>query len=132
MRLTSININAISNHMARLLPKQLNLFMFMGNYSDFILLSDKRYCPACHHKSVSAGGHCNSCGIRLFQTPINFKRYESDGGIANYWLWTSDRGWIHRDHCILGSRPQTRAMDWTLPEPNTKTAEEKIAEMKQG
>ena len=98
--------------------------------SDLLLLDSKVHCPACHHKAVSAGGHCNQCGVRLFFHVVNFKRYESDGGIPNYWLWNGELGWLHRDHLINGLKPQSRILDLNPPAPNIKTAQERIADVK--
>jgi hypothetical protein len=66
----------------------------------------------------------------LFVRAIDFHQYEADGNCRLYWLYTRENGWIFRDHIIEGLKPLDRHVDLTLPERNTKTAQERVAEIK--
>jgi hypothetical protein len=99
--------------------------------SDLILLRDRNRCPHCRARRSFSSGHCHNCGMRLFIRPINFRQFEDDGNDRRYWLWTIDRGWIHRDFVMLpDEKPLSRNWNITTPEPNTKTAKERMAEIK--
>ena len=98
--------------------------------SDLILLKDKRRCPKCFCRRSFRTGHCHNCGIMLFARPIDFTRFEADGNPRLYWLWTTEQGWIFRDHIMLGLQPLDRHIDLRWPEPNTKTAQERISEVR--
>lgn len=98
--------------------------------SDYILLKDKHRCPRCFARRSFMSGLCYNCGMRLFVRPIDFQRFENEGNPRLYWLWTNDNGWIFRDHVIEGLKPLDRHIDLSWPEPNTKTAKERVAEIK--
>ena len=69
--------------------------------------------------------------MRLFFRPIDFAAYEADGNPRRYWLWTNDRGWIYRDFVMSpDAAPQTAAWEFTSPERNTKTAEERLDDVR--
>ena len=96
---------------------------------DLILLKDPKVCPHCRRHSVGHD-HCWNCGMRLFKRPINFAAYDADGNDARFWLWTNEHGWIYADHVRHGLKPLDRHVDLSTPEPNTKTASERIEEIR--
>jgi len=100
--------------------------------SEYILLRDIKRCPHCGNKPISkTSSHCGRCGMRLFFRPIDFAAYEADGNPRRYWLWTNDRGWIYRDFVMSpDAAPQTAAWEFTSPERNTKTAEERLDDVR--
>jgi hypothetical protein len=68
--------------------------------------------------------------MRLFKRPVNFQQFEDDGNDRRYWLWTNNQGWIYRDHVMLGLQPLDRHVDLSTPEPVTKTAGERVADVR--
>jgi hypothetical protein len=36
----------------------------------------------------------------LFLREIQFHKYEDDGAVRSYWMFTKDKGWVHRDHIM--------------------------------
>lgn len=77
----------------------------------YVLLKDKHKCPRCQARTrMNHSGHCRNCGLRLFLSPINFTAFEDDGNLRNYWLWTNDRGWIHRDY-VMNLRAEAQRAD---------------------
>jgi hypothetical protein len=97
---------------------------------NLLLLRDQSKCPQCRRHSVGHD-HCWNCGIRLFRRPIHFAQWDADGNDARYWLWTNDQGWIFADHVRHGLKPLDRHVDLSLPEPNIKSAQERIEEVRQ-
>ncbi len=67
----------------------------------YLLLQDPKVCPACHFKTYPRHFRECSCGVMLFLRPIDFEKYEADGGLANYWCLHKQYGWQHRDHLMI-------------------------------
>lgn len=100
--------------------------------SDLILLRDKNRCPHCRSRRSFSSGHCGNCGMRLFVRPIKFRQFEDDGNDRRYWLWTNDRGWVHRDFVMSPeAAPLSPQINLTTIERNVKTTDERIAEVRQ-
>ena len=99
----------------------------MGNY---LLLRKKTECPQCRCRRSFTQGFCHNCGIRLFIRPINFRAFEDDGNERRYWLWTNDKGWIHRDQVIEGFQAQESRVQFSAVTPNTKSVRERISEVR--
>lgn len=69
--------------------------------ADYLLLKDQGQCPRCRCDRVIHFRQCINCGTMLFTRPIQFSRYEDEGGFKNYWLFDALRGWIHRDAIMV-------------------------------
>ena len=76
--------------------------------SDFILLTDRNYCPNCRRKSTPKGyGQCRGCGMMLFDAGNDFRKYELETGFREYWVYISKtKGFVHRSHLLdFDSKP---------------------------
>ena len=91
--------------------------------SEYLLLKDKRICPVCRCKGrVNHFTQCMNCGTMLFLRPIQFTQWEADGGIPNWWMFTQDLGWMHRDHVMNGHQALKRThYNVKIAERNTKS-----------
>ena len=68
--------------------------------ADYLLLQ-KPCCPRCRCALVAHFRQCPNCGTMLFLRPIQFARYEADGGFVNWWLYDKAKGWMHRDAIMI-------------------------------
>ena len=71
--------------------------------SNYILLTDPKECPACRKPFVPSNmpGECRNCGKMLFKHEHNFRKYESDTGWREYYVWTGKiEGWKHRSQIL--------------------------------
>lgn len=69
--------------------------------SDYILLGEISFCPACRRKTVPEvlPGLCRACGMWLFKASDQIKKFEDETGWREYWVWTGkQKGWVHRSH----------------------------------
>jgi hypothetical protein len=99
--------------------------------SDLLLLTNKKECPNCRcHGRVSHFNQCPQCGTMIFLRRIDFSGYEADGHSKEWWLFTIEKGWMHRSHVMLGEQPLDRRTPELVTTKNTKTAEERIAEVR--
>lgn len=64
----------------------------------------------------------------IFLKPIAFTKYEDDGNLRDYYLWTDNYGWKHRDHLMVaGANPLEAEYYPDIPPPNDYTTPEEIA-----
>ena len=95
--------------------------------SEILLLTDRGICPYCRVRRSPSGGVCHNCGTRLFTKEANFQAYEDDGNLRTWWLYIPGKGWVHRDHVMLGFKPLTRTISISDPKPQVETAQERAA-----
>ena len=95
----------------------------------YLLLTNIDVCPSCHYKTrPSHFSHCRTCNTLIFHHPIDFISFEADGGFRQYYLWTKDRGWIHRDHVMMErAKAMEREENIIIPERNVGTTPEQVA-----
>jgi hypothetical protein len=100
----------------------------MGN---FLLLKNRNECPKCRAERLCHyDGRCINCGVLLFSHPIDFHKWESDGNPTEWWLFNSQKGWMHRSHVMIVEQPLERWTTEIIPDLNTKTAEQRVDEIK--
>jgi len=66
----------------------------------------------------------------LFVTSISFDAYETDGNSREYYYFHPENGWMHRSQIMMKQQALSREIDLRIPERNTKTAEQKAAEIR--
>lgn len=99
--------------------------------SEYLLLKQKTQCPRCRAKRRSTiNGHCANCGIQLFVNPINFQAFEDDGHSREWWFFHPSNGWMHRSQVMIEERPIERRIPELVTEKNTKSAEQRVEEVK--
>jgi len=97
----------------------------------YLLLKNRNECPHCRAKRLRPySGQCVRCGVQLFLAPIDFWQWEADGLTAEWWLFNSSKGWMHRSHIMMGEQPLENKVPELVTERNTKTAEQRVAEVK--
>jgi len=91
---------------------------------DFLLLMDSRQCPKCRNHSAPTylPGQCRCCGMQLFKHTDNIKRFEHDTGWREYWVYTNDKGWMHRTQ-IFGEKALSREVEEDVTPDNYGTQE---------
>ncbi len=73
-----------------------------------ILLLNQRRCPTCAFDSVSLDAvnrACTACGTRLWKSTDDFTRFELETGQRHYYVWFTDKGWVHADRIKEGFKP---------------------------
>jgi len=99
--------------------------------SSLLLLKNRNECPKCRSKRTGYhNGQCANCGIPLFVTSISFDAYEADGNSREYYYFHPENGWMHRSQIMMKQQALSREIDLQIPERNTKTAEQKAAEIR--
>ena len=78
--------------------------------SNYILLKDRNVCPACRTQAVpkSLPDSCRACGKKLFKATDDFELYEQHTGWREYWIFTSQNGWMHRTQVLERTQALTR------------------------
>lgn len=80
--------------------------------NDLLLLKDNNKCPKCHRQSAPKylPGQCRNCGMQLFADTDQFKKFEQETGWREYWVWTNDKGWMHRTQ-VFDERALNRELE---------------------
>jgi hypothetical protein len=74
----------------------------MKKRGELLILDESGKCPKCRVRRDNVTGFCHNCGVKLFSNQTyDFKKFEDETAIRNWWAWDSENGWMYRDFFMI-------------------------------